>query len=362
MDGIDAALIRIRLRPLKLRLHTFQTYPYGNALQSRVLAAAEGQATTTAELAALHDDLGEVFAQAVLKLCRKAKVSLGQLAWIGSHGQTVFHSKQHTLQLAEPAIIAQKTGVKTVADFRPADMAAGGLGAPLTPYFNYHYFRQPRQAVLFQNIGGIGNVTYIPAGQHPDQVIAFDTGPGNMVMDGVMRALSGGSQHYDKGGDLAAQGNVHEELLKNWLTDGFIKQRPPKACGREQYGAAFVSDILKQAKAHKLTEADLLATVTALTAESIAGNCRRFIFKQNKLPAEMIVGGGGCKNKTLMKILAVALPELNVVSADERGLNSDAAEAIAFAFLAGETLAGRPNNLSSVTGAKRSCVLGKIVY
>lgn len=359
-DGVDAALVRIRLCPLKLKLVAFQTYAYRPSLHRKVLLAAEGQLQSSEDIALLNQTLGKSFAEAVHKICGKGKIDVSKVSWIGSHGQTVFHSPKTTLQLGEPAIIAARTGVVTVADFRQADMGVGGLGAPLTPYFNFHFFHQVRQPIIFQNIGGIANLTYLPARKKIEKVMAFDTGPGNMVIDGVVRQLTVGRKRYDRNGRMAERGSVHRGLVQKFAAEAFIRKVPPKACGREQYGAAYVARIMEKARRLRLSADDTVASVTALTACSIADNCRRFIFRKGR-PEEMIVGGGGAKNRTLLWMLAKELPELQVMTADERGLPSDAAEAIAFAFLAGETLAGRPSNLPQVTGAKRAVVLGKIV-
>lgn len=360
-DGVDAALVRIRLRPLTIRLKAFRTYPYPRALHNRIMRAAEGHSHLPGDLAQLNQDVGVSFATAVHKVCRQAKIPTSRLSWIGSHGQTIFHSKRATLQIGEPAVIANATGVTTVADFRQADIAVGGLGAPLTPYFNYHYFRHLRGPIIFQNIGGIANLTYIPAKKSIERVRAFDTGPGNMVIDAVIRQLSRDRVPYDHAGRRAARGTVHRALLRQLMAGRFISKAPPKTFGREQFGPAYVARVLAAAKRLRLSSSDTMATVTALTAQSIAKNCRRFIYPQG-IPTAMIVGGGGAHNATLLQLIQDELPELKVVTAEQHGLSIDAAEAIAFAFLAGETLAGRPANLPQVTGAKKKVVLGKIIY
>lgn len=360
VDGIDAALVRIRLRPLEIKLKAFVTVPYGPELRERVLRMAERRFASSKAVTKLDRELGEEFAKAVRRVCRKGGVPVKRLAWIGSHGHTIFHSRKKTVQIADPSMIAARSGVTTVADFRQADMAAGGLGAPLTPYFNYHYFKKRGQAVIFLNVGGIANVSYLPKSGSAAKVIGFDTGPGNMVIDAVVRELTKDRATYDRHGRMAAKGKVDEALLSRFMKHPFIQQRPPKACGREQYGEKYVRRWIAAARKKRLRMNDIIATTTALTARSVAQNCRRFLFRKGK-PGELIVGGGGSKNKTLMKMLANEFPELKVISSDKRGLPADAAEAVAFAFLAGESLAGRPSNLPSVTGAKRAVVLGQVI-
>jgi anhydro-N-acetylmuramic acid kinase len=370
MDGVDAALVRLSGPPERpqVRLLAFVTLPYPPAVRRRILQTSSGQTTAAAEISQLNFLLGELFAEAALKVCQRGGLSLRRLAVIGSHGQTIYHQGRgtreagrritSTFQIAEPAVIAEKTGAHVVADFRPADMAAGGQGAPLVPMVDYLLLRDARQGTIALNIGGIANVTVIPAAARPEQVIGFDTGPGNMVLDALVRHFTKGRKGYDTGGCIAARGKVIEPLLATVLTFPFFRQRPPKSAGRELFGECFVKDcFLKRARARF---EDLLCTATELTARSIVGALERFVFPQVKVH-RLIVSGGGAHNRLLLKRLRALLPQLTAELSDKYGLPVDAKEAMAFALLADRTLQGLPGNLPSVTGARRAVVLGKIV-
>ena len=310
--------------------------------------------------------LGELFGDAVVEACRRASIDPGSLELIGSHGQTIFHEatavKVHermiasTMQIGEPAIIAARTGVPVVADFRPADMAAGGQGAPLVPYVDYLLYRNADLGRVALNIGGIANITAIPAAGGPEQVIAFDTGPGNMIIDALVSQISRGTQTYDEDGKMAAKGEVSQEMLAELMDDPFLYRRPPKSCGREQYGAEFVTRLLSDG----LEAPDVVATATAFTAASIAEAVARFVAPKMRTD-ELIVSGGGVRNPQILSRLETLLPDTKVRKSNEFGIDSDAKEAIAFAMLAYETWHGRPANLPSATGAKGPAILGKIV-
>ncbi len=364
-DGIDAAVVEITGAPPQLRVHTLAFYaaPWPDPMRRRILAAAQGQASTD-ELCRLNFDLGEHFAQAALQAIALAGLRPEQVSLIGSHGQTVWHDVDgngrvtSTLQLGEAAVIAERTGVTTISHFRARDVAAGGQGAPLVAYVDWLLLRHPSHARAVQNIGGIANVTYLPPGDDPGSVIAFDTGPGNLLMDAAAARASGGALAFDRDGELARRGRVDEALLAEWLAHSYFQQRPPKTTGRELFGSAFFERAWAAAQARGLEPADVVATLTALTARSIADAYRRF------LPgpvAEVIVGGGGARNPTLMKLLREALAPARVLTHEDVGIRSDAKEAIAFAVLAYEAWHGRPGNLPSVTGARRAVVLGQIV-
>jgi anhydro-N-acetylmuramic acid kinase len=358
-DGIDVAIVEIegrRIRPL-----ANYGFPYPPGVREAILAVSNTN-THTAQIARLNVLVGELFAAALKRACRRAR--LARLDLIGSHGQTIYHqgtperlfgrSIACTLQIGEPAVIAARTGVNVVADFRPADMAAGGQGAPLVPYVDYLLYRHPWRNRVALNIGGIANITSIPAGAAADQVIAFDTGPGNMVLDALASHFTGGRQPFDRDGRMASRGRVDRELLDELLADPYLRRRPPKSAGREQYGAEFVASLLKR----ELAAEDLMATAAAFTAASIALGIRRFAV----WPEEVIVSGGGLHNRQLMAQLAAFLPGVQVQASDDFGINSDAKEAIAFAVLAYETWRRRPANLPSATGASRPVMLGKVVY
>ncbi len=374
-DGIDVALVEIRGAGFRIRVRPLAhyTFPYPPRVREAVLAASDA-VVSTAQIANLNFLLGELFAEAVQRACRLAQVPIQRLDLIGSHGQTIYHQGRprrllgrqiaSTLQIGEPALIAARTGVNVVADFRPADIAAGGQGAPLVPYVDYLLYRSPRVSRVALNIGGIANVTVIPAGATPQQVIAFDTGPGNMILDALAAHFSGGRQRYDRNGRLAARGRVDRKLLDKLLRDPYLRRSPPKSAGREQYGAAFVHGLLGAS----LAPQDLMATVTAFTAASIAAGLRRFaggsFARRNKgrPSVELIVSGGGLRNPRLMAHLAAFLPEARIRASSDFGIDSDAKEAVAFAVLAYETYHRRPANLPSATGARRPQILGKLVF
>ena len=347
LDGIDVALVEIRGSG-HVRTIGFQSTPYPPRLRKELLAVSNA-ATHTAAISRLHFELGEQYARAALR----AMGRFGRAALIGCHGQTIFHEGRHsTLQIGEPAVIAERTGIPVVANFRARDIAAGGEGAPLVPYADYLLFRHPRRARTALNIGGIANVTVIPAGARPGDVVAFDTGPGNMVIDALVREHTRGKRLFDRGGALAASGRVHQALLDDLLRDGYYRRRPPKSTGREQYGAEFVARM----KRSRLPMRDLIATATALTAATIALGVRR----AGAARSELIVSGGGAHNPRIMAQLAGFLPDAPLATSADYGIDIDAKEAVAFAMLAHETWRALPGNLPSATGARRAVVLGSI--
>jgi anhydro-N-acetylmuramic acid kinase len=363
IDGIDAALVDIfgKSPHLKIRLIDWSIFSFPKGYKERVLAVSHPSKKGIDEVCRLNFELGELFADAVIRLCRKARVSLSKVSVVGSHGQTICHlGEKGTLQIGEPSVIAERTGITTVADFRPRDIAAGGFGAPLAPYLHYLLFRHPKKNRAVQNIGGIGNLTMLPKNAEPKDVRGFDTGPGNMVIDGLLREVTKDSVHYDHGGKIAANGVVSLKLLKGLMAHPFILQKPPKTSGREEFGRAFIQSILVQSRKIGLREEDIIATATALTASSIAANYRKFVFPK-MVPDEIIFGGGGIHNATLMRMIRAELPNIKISSFDLYGIPADAAEAVCFAVLGHETLHGHPTNIPSVTGAKKSAILGKIV-
>jgi anhydro-N-acetylmuramic acid kinase len=306
--------------------------------------------------------LGELFADAALGAIRAAGVEPRDVHLIGSHGQTIYHMPdapppgRSTLQIAEPCVIAERTGIVTVADFRVRDVAAGGQGAPLIPYVDFLLFRDPSRTRALQNIGGIGNVTVVTPSL--DDVFAFDTGPGNILIDEFVRAMSAGTQHFDRDGALARTGTVETGILGELLEHPYFKASPPKTTGREMFGEALV---------HKLFEAtprehhvDMLATLTALTAHSIRMSYERFVFPKAEV-SEVIMSGGGSQNPYLVESIRKLFEPVPVRLSDEFGIPADAKEAIGFAVLANETISGHPSNVPGATGASRRVVLGKIV-
>jgi anhydro-N-acetylmuramic acid kinase len=346
LDGIDVAIVEIRGR--SVRTVGFASTPYPEEVRRAILAVSN-TTTTTAAISRLNFRLGELYARAVMRLERKA----GKVELIGCHGQTIYHEGgRHTLQIGEAAAIAERTGVPVVSDFRPRDIAAGGQGAPLVPFVDYRLFRHPRRTRVALNIGGIANITVIPAGARPEQVAAFDTGPGNMAIDGLVRAHTRDAHHYDRGGRIAARGRLNRDLLEELLRDPYYRRRPPKSAGREQYGVEF----LERMRQAGLPFEDLVATATVLTAANIAIGVRQFVTG----PADVIVSGGGAHNPQILAHLAAYLPGAAISTSADHGIGIDAKEAVAFAILAHETWSGRPSNLPSATGARRAVILGKL--
>jgi anhydro-N-acetylmuramic acid kinase len=361
VDGVDAALVRIRGGgpTVSLTLEHFATYPFDPAVRNAVFELFRPESSNVVKLCQLNFVLGEVFATAALQLMQEAGVEPGQVDLIGSHGQTVWHepmpvtiagiTSRSTLQIGEPAVIAERTGVVTVADFRVRDMAAGGQGAPLVPYLDLCLLRHEVLNRATQNIGGIGNVTYLPADCSADQIRAFDTGPGNMIMDAL--CVEHFDRPYDDGGAIAATGRVDEGLLAELLRHPYLAQQPPKTTGRELFGAQFARELTGRAAPD-----DLIATAAAFTAHSIADQYSRFLGRVD----EVIVGGGGARNPVLMRLLAQALPTAKVMTHEAVGINSEAKEAMAFALMANDAILGLVNNVAGSTGG-RPVVMGKVM-
>ena len=372
-DAIDVALARSSGTPphlnAKLLNHTSINFP--SQLRKEVLRVAEQQPVSAGELSQLNFRLGEAFAEAVLTACRRFRISPKKIALIGSHGQTIFHQGRtvpylgrktaSTLQIGEASIIAARTGITTIADFRPADIAEGGQGAPLVPYADYLLYRHEKLARVSLNLGGIANVTVIPAAAKPAQVLAFDTGPANMLIDALVAHFTRGRHGYDKNAQLAQQGRSIPALLDELLRDPYLKLPPPKSTGREYYGRAYLERLLRLGRRHRAKPNDLIRAATIFTALSIVDALNRFIFSKTKIH-QLIVSGGGARNPLILAQLAAALPQIEIVRSARLGVPEDAKEAFAFAILAYETFHGRPSNLPSATGARRPAILGKISY
>jgi len=364
-DGISSALIE-RPRAGALRLLGYRTDPYPAALRRRLRAAAENAEAD--EVGALGTVLGRRLADAALALLRQAGVAPSEVAAIGSHGHTLRHRpagppgrgarERFTLQIGEPSWIVERTGITTVSDFRPRDLAAGGEGAPLVPYLDWKLWTDPRRGRIALNLGGIANLTLLPAGATATEVLAFDTGPGNMVLDALAFHFSAGRRWFDRGGALAARGRSDARLLDALLRHPYFVRRPPKSCGREQFGSRFVADLLRRAR--RLPPADVMATALALTVESIARAIERFCLRRAAVE-QLIVSGGGARNPTLLGGLARRLPALEVQTSAALGLPAEAKESVAFALLAEATLRGAPGNLPGATGARHAAPLGKIL-
>ena len=363
-DGIDAVLTKITGCGLSTKVEQLGFYflPFDQETRHAILNICSGESGGTREICLLGTHLGKLYAQAVRELLKASGTDQADL--IGCHGQTVYHipdetdylgnSIRGTLQIGDPSYLAEEFGCPVVSDFRIRDMAAGGLGAPLVPYTEFLLYRSETEDVALQNIGGIGNITLLPAGCTLDEVTAFDTGPGNMVMDALAAKITNGALGYDEGGRLAASGNVIPELLEWMIQDPYLKRTPPKTTGREYYGAEYVEKLLSIGD-HPLV--DILATATAFTARSIALSLRRF---SPIMPSRLVVGGGGSRNPTLLRFLQQDLPEVKVQTQEDLGLDSDAKEAVAFAILANEALFGICNNAPSATGARHGVVMGRI--
>ena len=359
MDGVDAAVCRIEGSgpSARLRLLAFLHRPYPRRLRERLRALAGGP-TTAREVCLLHDAVGAAFADAAAAAVRAAGV---RPDFAGSHGQTVWHEpgrgrrRTATLQIGEASLVAERLRCPVVSDFRPRDCAAGGQGAPLVPYADWVLFRRPGRVRALQNLGGIGNVTVVT----PDLggVFAFDTGPANLPLDEAVRAVTGGREAFDRGGRRAARGRIDGALLAELLRHPFLRRRPPRSSGREEFGAGFVAAIRRRRPG--LRPDDLLATLTRFSAEATADAWRRFVLPRAR-PDEVLLSGGGARNPVLVSHLRGLLSPIPVGLTDDAGLPGAAKEAAAFALLASETLAGVPSSVPAATGAARSVVLGKV--
>ncbi len=368
VDGIDVALVEITGAGYGMRVEptAFQELPYPAGVREAILAVSNAE-THTSHISQLNFLLGRLYGEAIVEACRLSGVPVAELDLVGSHGQTIYHQPtgsrlagyvvRSTMQIGEPSLIAEITGVPVVADFRPADMAAGGQGAPLVPYVDYLLYRDAERGRVALNIGGIANLTAIGPGAGPDEVIAFDTGPGNMIIDGLVEQLTQGAERFDRDGRRAASGQADEELLDRLTGLPYFAEPPPKSAGREQFGGAFVADLAAQG----LDSHDLIATATAFTAETIAAGIRKWVAPTMPVD-QLIAAGGGTHNPEIMRRLTELLPDTDIIAASALGPVADAKEAAAFAILAHETFHRRAANLPSATGAARACVLGKLSW
>lgn len=368
LDGMDAALVSVRRRAgagpgtYRARLDAFRTLPYPAALRRIVSDLAHGRAVDTGVFADADRGVAELAARAAAAVARKADVPLARVGVIGSHGQTVFHGPAlgagpTTIQIGAPARIANLTGVTTVGDFRTADLAAGGCGAPLMPIVHRMLATDPRQRRAIQNLGGIGNVTWLGRGGR--KMTAFDTGPGVMIIDHLVAAVSRGRQRFDRGGRLARAGRINRDLVADLLRDPYFRRRPPKATGREAFGESFAVEFAKRARARGSRGPDLVATATAFTAASVADQYRRFLMPSPGID-EVYLAGGGARNAALVSMLREELDEIPVRPIETIGIDGDALEAIGFAILGVAALDGVRFDLSAVTGSKRPVRLGVI--
>lgn len=362
LDGIDAALVEIsgKDETTTVKLIDFLTAPFNNQTRNRIREALSLDRSDVEKICSLNIELGEKFAQAALDVCEKAGIALEELDFIGSHGQTLFHIPfarepfyASTLQIGDPAVICEWTKTTVVSNFRERDMAVGGQGAPIVPYSEYVLYQKPNTTRLLQNIGGIGNVTVIPKSGKISEIVAFDTGPGNVIMNEL--CLHFFDQEYDKDGAYASQGNVSQALLKELMAHPYIQKTYPKTTGREDFGKQFTTILLEK---WSLSPMDFIATATMFTAASIAQAVQPFIEGQT----ELIIGGGGSYNKTLIEMIQTELPDVHVMIQEDIGFSSEAKEAIAMAVLANQTLQHSSGNVPNATGAKKSVPLGSITY
>ena len=407
VDGIDAAIVEVTGYGLETEvdLIAFETFPFPSGVPQRILALCQPDTGRVDDICEMNFYIGHLFAEAVKHILQKSGMHARDIDLIGSHGQTIHHlpgdpntdcnantiskmdslkrserriygnghetsdpphrtarniKKPSTLQIGEPAVIAHETGIPTIADFRVADMAAGGQGAPLVSYPDYLLFHDSEKTVGLLNIGGIANLTVLPANGTFDTVCAADTGPGNMCIDAVVSKITEGAEHYDKDGVRAAQGTAHQPLINEWLKHPFFHLSPPKTTGREMFGHTYAMECLAACREHKHSDNDCIATLTELTVQTIADYIARFITGQNPIDT-LYVSGGGVHNQTIMRRLSELLSDTAVEPVDNFGISADAKEAIAFGILANETLHGNAGNLPSATGASVRKILGKFV-
>lgn len=373
VDGVDAALVEISgtdSEP-KVKLLAFENKPYPPQVREKIFSLFTPANATVDKVGYMNFLLGEIYAKSALSVIEKASMKPEKIDVIGSHGQTIWHAPipespdgipvAYTVQIGEGSVIAERTGILTVSDFRVADMAAGGQGAPLVPFSEYLLYRREKETILLQNIGGIGNMTVMPAGAKPRDVFAFDTGPGNMIIDAVISAVTGGEKTYDAGGETAAKGRVCNALLDILKEEPYYRQPLPKTTGREHFGVQYTEKILSWWKENPIPVEDLLATVTDLTAYSIVDAYERYVLPKYRA-SEIIVGGGGSYNATLLRFMKERFAPHGVAvrTQEDLGLSSDAKEAVAFALMADCCMRGKANTLPSVTGAEHPAVMGKI--
>ena len=373
VDGVDAALVEISgtdSEP-KVKLLAFENKPYPPQVREKIFSLFTPANATVDKVGYMNFLLGEIYAKSALSVIEKAGLKPEDIDAVGSHGQTIWHAPipespdgipvAYTVQIGEGSVIAERTGITTVSDFRVADMAAGGQGAPLVPFSEYLLYRREKETILLQNIGGIGNMTVMPAGAKPRDIFAFDTGPGNMIIDAVISAMTHGEKTYDAGGEMAAKGRVCDALLELLKEEPYYSQPLPKTTGREHFGVQYTAKILDWWKENPIPAEDLLATVTDLTAYSIADAYERYVLPKYQA-SEIIVGGGGSYNATLLGFMKKRFAPHGVAvrTQEDLGLSSDAKEAVAFALMADCCLRGKANTLPSVTGAQHPAVMGKV--
>lgn len=370
VDGVDAVLLKVSGFGIETQyeLVEFITYPFPPSLREKIFTLFNPTSSSVDQLCSVNFELGLLFAEAVKSLLLTSEYTKETIDLIGSHGQTFYHIPEDdkekalvrsTMQLGEASILAEQIGCPVVFDFRVRDMAAGGGGAPLVPYIDYILYRSDNKNIALQNIGGIGNVTFLPQNGHLDDVIAFDTGPGNMMIDAAIEIITNGKRTFDKDGELASKGRVDLNYVDRLMKDDYFFKQIPKSTGRERYGVDFTKEVVGELKTKGLATEDVIATITRFTAQSIFDQYSRFITNKYDVD-ELIVSGGGAYNKTLLRDLNHFFAETNVKTQDDIGNSNDAKEAIAFALLANDTIYGYFNNVPSATGARKPVVLGKV--
>ncbi len=365
LDGIDIALIEMEDGQFRdYRLRSFQSFPMPGELREKILRASSPETSDVALICELNFSLGHLYADCVLELLAGEGLETDDVDLIGCHGQTIYHLPREevpsTLQIGEAGVLVEKTGITAITNFRSRDIAAGGEGAPIVPYVDYLLFGREGRNIVLQNIGGIGNFTYLPSGGELEKVIATDTGPGNMLIDIAVGIMSGGSASFDVDGERAARGRVNEELLDEMMGHPFFRREVPKSTGREEFGRPLVERYLRRGVEFGLQEDDLLATLTAFTARSIAQTCREFLLEKGNPVDEFIVSGGGSFNPTLMEMLKEELGDVPCRGYQELGFNSEAKEAVAMAILAYCSFNGEANNVPGATGARKRVVMGDL--
>ncbi|SHE88671.1 anhydro-N-acetylmuramic acid kinase [Atopostipes suicloacalis DSM 15692] len=362
LDGVDAALVNITgvNEETEVELIAFETLEIPEKIDQQIRESFSIESSNSALISSLNVKLGELFADAAIKVSKAAKINLKDVDFIASHGQTIYHIPEETekyssstLQIGEAAVIAEKTGCTVVSNFRPRDMTVGGQGAPIVPYSEYILYRHHERTRLLQNIGGIGNVTVIPPNASLNDLVAFDTGPGNMIINELSQHFY--NEPYDKNGEHAKQGQVNEKVLEDWMNHPFILREPPKTTGREEFGLQFVQEYLNK---YKLPAEDWLATATMFTARSIAKSVDKYTTEKT----DLIIGGGGSYNPTLVQMIKEVLPEISVIRQEDLGLSSDAKEAVAMVILGNQTLHRQPSNVPSATGASKPVILGSVTF
>lgn len=377
-DGISVSIIQIKDakrnyglgKPPEIQLIHHLTRPYEPGLKSRIFQLFDPETARLDELCRMNVLLADEFAETMIACVNEAGLKMSDLALVGSHGQTVCHlppaAEAHedggaasTLQIGDVSVLAERLGIPAVGNFRLRDMAVGGEGAPLVPLFDWAIFAAGDRCRVVQNIGGIANLTLLPPGATEDDVRAWDTGPGNMLIDEAVRHVTAGQEEFDRDGERAARGTVDHKLLDDWLSDPYFAQPPPKSTGRERYGRARAQEMIAQAASRSILGDDLIATITELTVQSIVLHYRRDIAPRFPID-EVIVGGGGAKNLTLLRRLQDALPNTQVVTHEAYGIPSEAKESMAFAYLGYLTWLGLPGNIPHTTGAKRQVILGTV--